>query len=31
MRIRLPFSPRHLALVPISAVMVLPLGWMLVT
>jgi multiple sugar transport system permease protein len=31
MRIRLPFSPRHLALVPISAVMVLPLVWMLVT
>jgi multiple sugar transport system permease protein len=31
MRARLPFSPRHLALVPISAVMVLPLVWMLVT
>jgi multiple sugar transport system permease protein len=31
MRVRLPFSPRHLALVPISAVMVLPLVWMLVT
>ena len=31
MRVRLPFSPRHLALVPISAVMVLPLLWMLVT
>jgi multiple sugar transport system permease protein len=30
-RARLPFSPRHLALVPISAVMVLPLVWMLVT
>ncbi len=31
MRARLPFSPRHLALVPISAVMLLPLVWMLVT
>jgi multiple sugar transport system permease protein len=31
MRARLPFSPRHLALLPISAVMVLPLVWMLVT
>jgi multiple sugar transport system permease protein len=31
MRVRLPFNPRHLALVPISAVMVLPLVWMLVT
>jgi multiple sugar transport system permease protein len=31
MRVRLPFSARHLALVPISAVMVLPLVWMLVT
>jgi multiple sugar transport system permease protein len=31
MRARLPFSPRHLALVPISALMLLPLVWMLVT
>jgi multiple sugar transport system permease protein len=31
MRARLAFNPRHLALVPISAVMVLPLVWMLVT
>jgi multiple sugar transport system permease protein len=31
MRLRFPFSPRHLALVPISAVMLLPLVWMLVT
>jgi multiple sugar transport system permease protein len=28
---RLPFSPRHLALVPISALMLLPLIWMFVT
>jgi len=31
MRVRLPFSPRHLLLVPLSAVMLLPLVWMLVT
>jgi multiple sugar transport system permease protein len=31
MRVRLPFSLRHLALVPISAVMLLPLVWMLIT
>ena len=31
MRLRLPFSPRHLALIPISALMLLPLLWMLVT
>ncbi len=31
MRLRLPFSPRHLALVPLSALMLLPLAWMLVT
>ena len=31
MRMRLPFSPRHLALVPISALMLLPLVWMFVT
>jgi multiple sugar transport system permease protein len=31
MRLRLPFSPRHLALVPISLVMLIPLLWMLVT
>jgi multiple sugar transport system permease protein len=30
-RPRLPFSPRHLALLPISLVMLLPLGWMLLT
>ena len=31
MRLRLPFSPRHLVLVPISALMLLPLAWMLIT
>jgi multiple sugar transport system permease protein len=31
MRLRLPFSPRHLALVPLAAVMLVPLLWMLVT
>ena len=31
MRLRLPFSPRHLALIPISALMLLPLVWMLLT
>ena len=31
MRLRLPFSPRHLLLVPLSAVMLLPLVWMLLT
>ncbi len=31
MRIRLPFSPRHLILLPLSAVMLLPLAWMLLT
>jgi len=31
MRLRLPFSARHLALVPLSALMLLPLVWMLVT
>ena len=31
MRWRLPFSPRHLALMPISALMLIPLAWMLVT
>jgi multiple sugar transport system permease protein len=31
MRLRLPFSPRHLALVPIAALMLFPLVWMLVT
>jgi multiple sugar transport system permease protein len=31
MRMRLPFSPRHLALLPIAAVMLVPLAWMLVT
>ncbi len=31
MRLRLPFSPRHIALVPISALMLLPLVWMFVT
>jgi multiple sugar transport system permease protein len=31
MRVRLPFSPRHLVLLPLAAVMLLPLGWMLVT
>ncbi len=31
MRLRLPFSPRHLLLVPISALMLVPLAWMLVT
>jgi len=31
MRVRLPFSPRHLALLPIAALMLVPLGWMLVT
>jgi multiple sugar transport system permease protein len=30
-RLRLPFSPRHLLLMPLSAVMLLPLVWMLVT
>jgi multiple sugar transport system permease protein len=30
-RLRLPFSPRHLALAPIAAVMLLPLVWMVVT
>jgi multiple sugar transport system permease protein len=30
-RVRLPFSARHLALVPLSALMLLPLGWMLLT
>jgi multiple sugar transport system permease protein len=30
-RLRLPFSARHLALVPLSAIMLLPLVWMLVT
>jgi multiple sugar transport system permease protein len=30
-RLRLPFSPRHLVLVPISALMLLPLAWMLIT
>jgi multiple sugar transport system permease protein len=29
--LRLPFSPRHLALLPISLVMLLPLAWMLIT
>ncbi len=29
--LRLPFSPRHLALLPISLVMLLPLVWMLIT
>jgi multiple sugar transport system permease protein len=29
--LRLPFSPRHLALVPLSLVMLLPLAWMLIT
>jgi multiple sugar transport system permease protein len=28
---RLPFSPRHLVLMPLSAVMLLPLAWMLLT
>ena len=31
MRWPLPFSPRHLALMPIAALMLLPLGWMLLT
>ena len=31
MRPRLPFSPRHLVLIPLSAVMLLPLIWMLIT
>ncbi|HVG88820.1 MAG: carbohydrate ABC transporter permease [Gaiellales bacterium] len=31
MRLRLPFSPRHLVLIPLSAVMLLPLAWMLLT
>ncbi|HET6847835.1 MAG TPA: carbohydrate ABC transporter permease [Gaiellales bacterium] len=31
MRLRLPFSPRHLVLLPLSAVMLLPLAWMLLT
>jgi multiple sugar transport system permease protein len=31
MRLRLPFSPRHLLLVPLSALMLLPLVWMLIT
>jgi multiple sugar transport system permease protein len=26
-----PFSPRHLILMPLAAVMLLPLAWMLVT
>jgi multiple sugar transport system permease protein len=29
--LRLPFSPRHLALLPLSLVMLLPLAWMLIT
>src|ERR1700751_714203 len=31
MRLRLPFSPRHLALMPIALVMLGPLAWMLLT
>ena len=31
MRLRLPFSPRHLLLMPLSALMLLPLAWMLLT
>src|SRR6476659_3688214 len=31
MRWPLPFSPRHLALMPIAALMLVPLGWMLLT
>jgi multiple sugar transport system permease protein len=31
MRLRLPFSPRHLLLLPLSALMLLPLVWMLLT
>jgi len=31
MRVRLPFSPRHLALMPIAAVMLVPLAWMALT
>ena len=31
MRLRLPFSPRHLALMPIAMVMLVPLVWMLLT
>jgi multiple sugar transport system permease protein len=30
-KLRLPFSPRHLALLPLSLVMVLPLVWMFIT
>jgi multiple sugar transport system permease protein len=29
--LRLPFSPRHLVLLPLSLVMLLPLAWMLIT
>ena len=31
MKTRLPFSPRHLALLPLSLLMVLPLVWMFIT
>jgi multiple sugar transport system permease protein len=31
MRWRLPFSPRHLALMPLAALMLIPLAWMLIT
>jgi multiple sugar transport system permease protein len=30
-KLHLPFSPRHLVLIPLSAVMLLPLAWMLIT
>jgi multiple sugar transport system permease protein len=30
-KVRLPFSPRHLALLPLSLLMVLPLVWMFIT